>query len=200
MSGLAKFAAGAIAAVALSSGAAQASTWVIDYTANNLGDSPFSATVDVVASDTLNSVNGYDVTAVSGNVDGDAITGLITNPHQPTASYSPDGMFIFDNVVWPGAATQLSNPGILFMGASGNEYNLFSDSPTQYELYKAAPFSGYIAHSVGTIEMAQTFGQGGFDRGTLGVPEPAAWALMILGFGAVGAALRRRRSEALTPA
>jgi hypothetical protein len=29
-----------------------------------------------------------------------------------------------------------------------------------------------------------------------GVPEPAAWTLMILGFGAVGAGLRRRR-EAL---
>ena len=26
-----------------------------------------------------------------------------------------------------------------------------------------------------------------------GVPEPASWALMILGFGAAGAALRRRR-------
>lgn len=29
--------------------------------------------------------------------------------------------------------------------------------------------------------------------GTSGAPEPAAWALMILGFGAAGAALRRRR-------
>lgn len=28
-----------------------------------------------------------------------------------------------------------------------------------------------------------------------GVPEPAAWSLMILGFGAAGAALRRRRSS-----
>jgi hypothetical protein len=28
-----------------------------------------------------------------------------------------------------------------------------------------------------------------------GVPEPAAWALMILGFGAAGAALRRRRGQ-----
>lgn len=29
---------------------------------------------------------------------------------------------------------------------------------------------------------------------TAGVPEPAAWALMILGFGAVGAGVRRRRA------
>jgi hypothetical protein len=33
---------------------------------------------------------------------------------------------------------------------------------------------------------------GGGDNG--GVPEPAAWALMILGFGAAGAVLRRRRA------
>lgn len=29
-----------------------------------------------------------------------------------------------------------------------------------------------------------------------GVPEPAAWALIIAGFGAAGAALRRRRAQA----
>ncbi len=32
--------------------------------------------------------------------------------------------------------------------------------------------------------------------GVAGVPEPASWALMILGVGAVGAALRRRRAMA----
>ncbi len=29
-----------------------------------------------------------------------------------------------------------------------------------------------------------------------GVPEPGAWALLLLGFGGVGAALRRRRAVA----
>ena len=33
---------------------------------------------------------------------------------------------------------------------------------------------------------------------TPGVPEPATWALMLLGFGAAGAALRSRRRSALT--
>ena len=31
-----------------------------------------------------------------------------------------------------------------------------------------------------------------------GVPEPAAWSLMILGFGAIGASVRRRRRMAAT--
>jgi hypothetical protein len=38
------------------------------------------------------------------------------------------------------------------------------------------------------------FGDGG--RGG-GIPEPATWAMMILGFGGVGAVLRRRRKAAL---
>jgi hypothetical protein len=33
-----------------------------------------------------------------------------------------------------------------------------------------------------------------------GVPEPAVWAMMLLGFGGVGATLRRRRSAGLSPA
>lgn len=42
-----------------------------------------------------------------------------------------------------------------------------------------------------------TFSDGianGTPGGVGGVPEPATWALMILGFGAVGSALRRRKS------
>jgi len=196
MRGLKTLSAGAAAALALLASAAEASTWIIDYTANNVGDQPYAAVVDVVASDNLNAVNGYDVLSVSGQVDGDAITGLINNPNQPTASLSPDGLFIFDNVVWPGAAEQLSNPGILFTGASGQEYNLFSDDPVNYELYKATPGVGYDASSHGTITMQQTFTQHFFDEGGPGgVPEPAAWALMILGFGGTGALLRRKRAR-----
>lgn len=36
----------------------------------------------------------------------------------------------------------------------------------------------------------------GLDRITLSVPEPAAWALMISGFGLVGGTMRRRRRTA----
>ncbi len=38
--------------------------------------------------------------------------------------------------------------------------------------------------------------RGGVSLSVAGVPEPAAWALMILGFGAVGGAMRRRQSVA----
>jgi hypothetical protein len=35
---------------------------------------------------------------------------------------------------------------------------------------------------------------------SLGVPEPATWAMMILGFGVVGGALRRRRQGSVASA
>jgi hypothetical protein len=104
-------------------------------------------------------------------------------------------MFIFDNVFFANGSPVLSNPGLFFKGSSGDEYNLFSDSATQYELYKAKSGVGYEADSVGVLayrDPPNFPGLGG------AVPEPAAWTMMILGFGGIGALLRRRR-EAATP-
>lgn len=185
--------AGVAAAAVLTAGQAQAATWLIAYAST--GGAPQAATLEVVASDTLNAVGGHDVTAVSGDVDGDAVTGLIANPGQPFASYSADGMFIFDNVIWPDGAPELSNPGLFFAGASGDEYNLFSDNPTTYELYKARPGVANLANSVGAITVSEVQPFDGSDRAGVGVPEPTAWILMIAGFGGVGAVLRRRRSR-----
>jgi len=41
---------------------------------------------------------------------------------------------------------------------------------------------------------------GRFALSVSAIPEPASWALMILGFGAVGAAMRRRERAVLRPA
>ena len=189
----AKFAAGLSAAMALGAGHARAATWLLDYTATN--SAPTEASVTVEISDVLNAVGGHDVTGISGQVDGDAITGLIANPGQPFASYSADGWFIFDNVVWPDRAPAISNPGLFFTGASGDEYNLFSDDASTFELYDARAGVGYVAHSMGGLT-ATDVGRNGND--IVGVPEPAAWTLMILGFGGVGAMLRRRRNAPAT--
>lgn len=42
------------------------------------------------------------------------------------------------------------------------------------------------------------FGSHGFDGVAVAAPEPAAWALMLLGFGMLGAALRRRSPQQLS--
>ena len=50
--------------------------------------------------------------------------------------------------------------------------------------------------SVGGTSPADIGNPGRFDPNTGAVPEPAAWAMMIGGFGLVGGAARRRRSAA----
>jgi hypothetical protein len=42
--------------------------------------------------------------------------------------------------------------------------------------------------------LSQTLGQAG------GVPEPASWALLLLGFGGIGAQLRRRKARSFQTA
>jgi hypothetical protein len=180
---LAKLAAGLCAAATLAAGQAQAATWLVSYVST--GGNPFAASLTVNTLDALDAVGGYDVTGVSGNVDGDAVTGLIANPGQPFAHLSADGLFIFDNVLFTGAAPVFSNPGLFFSGASGSEYNLFSVAPATFELYKANPGVGYLANSVGQVTAAAA------------IPEPAAWTMMILGFGLVGNLLRQRRRTRL---
>lgn len=201
MVGFGKLAAAVSATLVLAAaGSASAATWLVTYTANAGEPSMANLTLDVA--DTLNAVGGFDVLAIAGDVDGDAVTGLIANPGQPFPSYSADGMFIFDNVVWNGAPN-ISGPGLFFAGASGAEYNLFSDNASTYELYRAQSGVGYLANSIGTVQasilppQAGPLGGGqslGLEGGAGGVPEASSWAIMILGFGLAGSFLRRRRA------
>jgi hypothetical protein len=45
----------------------------------------------------------------------------------------------------------------------------------------------------GTVNNVDYYNQSGSLTISAGVPEPATWAVMLLGFGAVGASMRRRR-------
>lgn len=177
----------AVAAVAITAGQAQAATWVLDYQAT-YNPSPFAANLTLTTGDTALPDGSYAIIGITGTVDNgggnsDAVTGLINNPNSPSWSFSPDGLFMFDNLVFPTApptGPAVSWYGLMFTGASGAEYNLFSDNANTYELYRAQG-GGYQANSYGTVSVAA-------------VPEPAAWLLMIVGFGGAGAILRRRRS------
>jgi hypothetical protein len=55
----------------------------------------------------------------------------------------------------------------------------------------------FTVHGPFTIQLSDGFGGGINLPGAGGsVPEPASWGLMLLGFGALGAVLRRRRGQA----
>jgi hypothetical protein len=174
----AMFAAGAGLAALLAM-PAQAGHFFGTYT--SFGGAPTSASIAFTTDDAVNGVGGHDILAISGNVDGDAITGLVTNPNQPYSAISSDGLWQFDNVLFDGNQL-LDLWGALFTTASGVEYNLWGTAPGNYTLY------GSIGGHYGAAS------NGNFQSGP--VPETATWAMMLMGFGAMGVAMRRRTAVA----
>jgi hypothetical protein len=56
-------------------------------------------------------------------------------------------------------------------------------------------FGGFNVNRIVLSSGSNSFEVDNFAVTSTGVPEPAAWALMIMGFGAMGVALRRRRTS-----
>lgn len=170
-----QLAAGVAVAVLAFAGSASAAVHVLNYVSS--GGTPMTGHFVITTLDTLNAASGYDITGISGDIDGDMITSLTLNPNQPFTATSADGLFNYDDV-WFSGMPHLSNGGVLGTLMSGLEFNFFSDNADTYELYLADGRT-YTANSIGTA-----FGA---------VPEPATWALMIAGFGLAGMSLRRRQ-------
>jgi hypothetical protein len=139
---------------------------------------------------TVNSAN--EVTSVSGAVAGltnQAISGVTANPTFPSASYSPDGSFIFDNLYSPTGAISFDVDGLLFTTAEnpGGYWNLWGTSPGNYSLYESAGSYNYPIEESGTLSVAAA-------------PEPSTWAMLALGFVALTFVGRRRpRTGRLEP-
>ena len=181
---------GAISAVALALAAApvQAATEVFNFADN--ADGIFAVGTLFVA-DSPNKNGTFDIQGIIGsvtnatdpsNVKVDDILGLVSSPNQPdpTDNYG----FIYDNVL------PLNINGVLFSGDSSAIYNLWSTGGKTGEFYTygipgVANFDAHGTLSVGSV------------------PEPATWAMMLVGFGGLGGALRaarRRRGTALVAA
>lgn len=152
-----------------------------DYASPDPGG-PNHFTGMITIEDTLNSVGGYNVASLVGNVDGDVIEMLTPNPNQPGGSRSTDSLFTFDNVVFSEAPFVDFN-GLLFTSA-GFEYNLFSDTANIYELLQAQD-GVLVANSTGSLQVSVVSQ----------VPEPHSWALLLTGFGLTGSVVRRRNSR-----
>ncbi len=90
-------------------------------------DGTFTVTGQLSTASSLDAVGGYDVTGIAGSVagpNGAAISSLINNPNPSTESISPDGVFIYDNVLLANSSPLLDYGGVLFT-SNGLEYNIF---------------------------------------------------------------------------
>lgn len=86
-------------------------------------------------------------------------------------------------------STQLFNTGLL-NGSGQNKFLIYGDNN---ELFRSITFTGYIGDgATRTDGMIHSVKQVGVDS-VGAVPEPSTWAMMLLGFGAVGFGMRRRK-------
>lgn len=185
--------------------------WTGNYLANRTSGNPASSTTL-----TLNNIPGH--TAISAGFILGFLESWDGNDPQTANCCGPDNLeFRIDgNLVavltsnngnvgsnqFFGGGTVLAN----FVQANGNTF--FTDTLVDMS---SAPFLSF-AHSASTLTLdirATGAGwQGGDDEAwgidnvllsfTPSIPEPGSWALMILGFGAIGTAMRRRPKVSVT--
>jgi len=190
----------ALAALALACAASPASA---TYTLTESFDEPFAGWEDRWFGQMTNARNlnlydssdrGANLTGLSitdGNIeDGRAlnftfnadIAPLITNFAFDLLGYNAQTMTIFDAA----GATLIT---VDMLGVSGPPYDFADSSYTRYSINSATGIGGFTLSPFGS--------EGNYsidDVSITAVPEPAAWAMMIAGFGLVGMAMRRRRT------
>ncbi|MBL8556886.1 MAG: PEPxxWA-CTERM sorting domain-containing protein [Phenylobacterium sp.] len=84
----------------------------------------------------------------------------------------------------------LTGPNDLMDQTIGFQFAQFDSWSFAYTNAAGVPSTGGAGANVGLIEVIDNIT---YDTLATGVPEPAAWAMMILGFGGVGAMARQRR-------
>jgi hypothetical protein len=149
----------ACAVVLCAASAANASTYLLDFTAGS--DS------GVVAFSTAGPWTAA-VTAVFGDIDHHVVTGLSSYAGSDNTLYATD-----PHVSYGGVSVATTNDIYNFADVSGLIVTKYSVNPGG-GAQDLVPVTGSIT----------------------AVPEPAAWAMMLVGFGGVGAAMRSRRSGA----
>jgi hypothetical protein len=122
---------------------------------------------------------GFDITALTGTIDGDLIDGLAGSPLDPgSPTTSPLGGFIYDNIVYPGLASVFDTSGVLF-SISGTEGNIWGNNgPLDYSYYMCC--YAVANDQVDTFTLTQA-----------AVGEPSSLALF--GSGLLGLWFVRRR-------
>jgi len=153
---------GAALSGALAVGASAAGAASFLWSYSGVNGGPVSASGTLQATPDGGGV--YTVTSISGFRNGLAITGLTT--------YAGDDELVYTT------APYVDYPGLAYTDSSGDAFNVYYDTSLT-DSYACGQI-GYCA--IGPIASFTL----------TAVPEPGAWALMLIGLGVVGALARRR--------
>lgn len=114
-----------------------------------LGTAYFEPLFDTTCTFAIGSQTGYGTltTANLGNGELLATAGTLTvtggsdigtyplYPGGPATTYSPAGLFIYDNILYSSQDPVLDEDGLLFTGSGGLELNIWGNSPDNYSFY-----------------------------------------------------------------
>lgn len=170
----------------------------------NDAENPEATLLDGFTLDLMGSTVGWNEggSGYSGTLPNDP-THYLTIPGNATATlFSVQGLKSFS--FYMGSADTYNS--VRFIGAGGFDQTLNGGQMTEGYTGQSWDWGARVNFDFGgaTINQVVLMSSGNsFEldnlAGTLGaVPEPATWSMMILGFGTVGAMLRRRRA-AFTP-
>ena len=178
-----KFAMAAIlAAAAFAAAPASASTNLYNYTAT---DDFGVINLILTADSAINGFGGHDLLDASGFFNGIAVLGVVA----PFGAANNDGYAIYDNVLYTDDP-YYDNAGWLFALANGDKLNLYSVAPP----LELDPSYAYV-------ESGALGNPGALLSDSLltaipsAVPEPATWAMFLMGFGVVGFGMRSSRGR-----
>jgi hypothetical protein len=135
------------------------------------------------------------VVGINGSLTGNTLTTMCTpgpgclSPQQ-SSNYSGS----FDKLLGPMNLVDGDNvfsfgsiySGGMFSGIISNNGGMLSGRELSFSMQSCSPGQPGVGCQV-------TFGSTPLFAVSGGVPEPASWALMLIGFGAIGSAMRRRR-------
>jgi hypothetical protein len=145
---------------------------------------------------TVQNIGGFNLTngvtnLLSGVFNLATITGAGGNPALGALNPGGSGSANFTSTGSPSFlnfTSDLENFSNEVSGSEGFAFNLLTALP-QFTAGAGSSLSSFTAN-----------GGGNFSFDTAGVPEPATWGLMIVGFGGMGMVLRARRRPALAKA
>lgn len=173
-----------VAALALSAVSANATSLFYNFT---WSDAFGSSAVGQIITD------GTDGTAPSPNVTnvtGTQTVGAVTSAIFGTSPYAVADNRFLDPV--GGSGQRFTISGVSYATLSLGAFNMFWNGGN-FDVSSNVDPGGYVSSG---HPMDFRVGTAGLTSETAGaVPEPTSWALMIVGFGGVGATLRRRRQH-----